>query len=98
MDTSDKDGCAKCLDSAVASLSAALRSAQAEFDSLQAECFEGGHFWSTPGWAGETLAAWSDKHGFRQLLSVAHQAYDQVGRRIVSSANCTIAHRQCLSS
>ena len=78
MDPSDKDACAMCLESAVASLAAALRSAQDGFDSLQADCFEGGHLWSTPGWAGEMLDAWSDSHEFDKLLSVAHQTHKQV--------------------
>ena len=78
MDPSDEDACAMCLESAVASLAAALSSAQDGFDSLQAECFEGGHLWSTPRSAGDMLAAWSDSHEFDKLFSVAHQTHTKV--------------------
>ena len=90
MDPSDKAACAMCLESAVASLSAALRPAQADFDSLQAECFQGGHLWSTPGWAEETFDAWSSTCGIKQIAAVAQTLHDKVGCGTVSK--CILCH------
>ena len=74
----------------MASLSAALRPAQADFDSLQAECFQGGHLWSTPGWAGETCNAWSTICGIKHIVAVAEQFHDKVECGTLSK--CILCH------
>ena len=78
MEASDEPACVSCLESAVATLSAALHHAQSSFDSLQARCFADVSFLSEPHWAKQMLDMWSDTCDVHRLHAVAGQIRDKV--------------------
>lgn len=95
MDASDQAACVICLESAVATLSAALHRVQSSFDSLQASCFADVSLLSKPHWAEQMLDTWSDTCDIHRLLAVAAQIHDKVN--VLTSASVYVCMTSCIS-